>query len=86
MYVNKTERTKEDGEHVIYLSYRTSAEKTQHLLVNLIQITRRRLITGVMRSTKDKSRLHLSWAANSGANALGEHTPDLIYPGDTAQL
>lgn len=85
MYVNKTDRTKEDGEHVIHLSYRTTTEKTQHLLLNLIQITRKHLITSVMLSTKDKCRLHLPWAANSSANTLDEHPADLIHPGVAPQ-
>lgn len=85
MYVNKTDRTKENGERVIHLSYRTSTEKTQHLLLNLIQITRKHLITSVMLSTKDECSLRLSWAADASANTLDEHTADLLHPGVTAQ-
>lgn len=85
MYVNKTDRTKGDGEHVIHLSYRTSTGKTQHPLLNLIQITRKHLITTVILSTEDKCILHLSWAADSIANTFDERTADLLNPGVTAQ-
>lgn len=38
LYVNKTDRIKEDKECVIHLSFRTSTEKTQHLLSYLNNI------------------------------------------------